>query len=209
MPLFCVILQNLVVSGAHCIKLIDKAITMDNLRLLCLVVDVCRGTARRPRYKYCITARWKFCNRFINSRLNAQYLHNLLHNVGSLFLVFWSTCDIVVKSSRSLSNLLMSSCLFSISTFNYMLKLSCFHPDSRNIPICYANLCKLPLQKWARTHVATIFTPNSTPRCGSTGKCIEKEEGKKGKEYIEKRREDRVEMGEKDGKVKKGEVLRK
>jgi len=31
----------------------DKAITaMDNLRLLCLVVNVCRGTARRPRYKF-------------------------------------------------------------------------------------------------------------------------------------------------------------
>ena len=29
---------------------------------------------RRPRYKYSITARWKFCSRFINSRLNAQYL---------------------------------------------------------------------------------------------------------------------------------------
>jgi len=29
-----------------------KAITMDNLRLLCLVVNVCRGTARRPWYKY-------------------------------------------------------------------------------------------------------------------------------------------------------------
>ena len=25
---------------------------MDNLRLLCLVVNVCRGTARRPRYKF-------------------------------------------------------------------------------------------------------------------------------------------------------------
>jgi len=35
---------------------VDKAITMDNLRLLCLVVNVCRGTARRPRYKYSITA---------------------------------------------------------------------------------------------------------------------------------------------------------
>ena len=31
---------------------VDKAITMDNLRLLCLVVNVCRGTARRPRYKF-------------------------------------------------------------------------------------------------------------------------------------------------------------
>jgi len=52
----------------------DKAITMDNLRLLCLVVYVCKETARRPRYKYSITAGWKFFSRFINSRLNAQHL---------------------------------------------------------------------------------------------------------------------------------------
>jgi len=45
-------LTNLVVSGAHCLKLVDKAITMDNLLLLCLVVNVFRGTARRPRYKF-------------------------------------------------------------------------------------------------------------------------------------------------------------
>ena len=30
---------------AHCIKLVDKAITINNWRLLCLVVNVCRGTA--------------------------------------------------------------------------------------------------------------------------------------------------------------------
>jgi len=59
---------------AHWVKVVDKAITMDNLWLRCLVVNVCRGTARRPRDKYTITARWKFCSRFINSRLNAQYL---------------------------------------------------------------------------------------------------------------------------------------
>ena len=73
-PIFCVILPNLVVSGAHCVKLVDKAITMDTLRLLCLVVKVCGGTARLPWYKYSITARWKLCSRFINSRLNEQYL---------------------------------------------------------------------------------------------------------------------------------------
>jgi len=28
------------------INVVDKTITMDNLRLLCLVVNVCRGTAR-------------------------------------------------------------------------------------------------------------------------------------------------------------------
>jgi len=38
-------------TEAHCVKVVDKAITMDNLRLLCLVIYVCRGTARRPRYK--------------------------------------------------------------------------------------------------------------------------------------------------------------
>jgi len=63
---------------------------MDNLRLLCLVVNVCRGTARRPRYKYSITAR--FCSRFINSRFNAQYLPSYrlicLNEVSSLFWYF-------------------------------------------------------------------------------------------------------------------------
>ena len=34
MVLFCVILPNLVVSGAHCLKVVNEAITMDNLRLL-------------------------------------------------------------------------------------------------------------------------------------------------------------------------------
>jgi len=52
MALFCVILPNLVVSGAHCVKVVDKAITIHNLRLLCLVVNICRGTARRQRYKF-------------------------------------------------------------------------------------------------------------------------------------------------------------
>jgi len=33
-PLFYVILPNLVVSKTHCVKVVDKAITMDNLRLL-------------------------------------------------------------------------------------------------------------------------------------------------------------------------------
>ena len=45
-PYFALFLPNLVVSGAHCIKVVDTAITMDNLRLLCLVVNICRGTAR-------------------------------------------------------------------------------------------------------------------------------------------------------------------
>ena len=38
-----VILPNLVVSGAHWVKVVDKAVTIDNLRLLCLVVNACRG----------------------------------------------------------------------------------------------------------------------------------------------------------------------
>jgi len=74
---FCVILLNLVVSGAHCVKVIDIAITMDNLRLLCLVVNARTGTARCPRYKYSITARCQFRSRFINSRLNAQHGRDL------------------------------------------------------------------------------------------------------------------------------------
>jgi len=55
---------------------VGKSLTMDSLRLLYLVVYVCRWTARRPQYKYSITARWKFGSRFTNSRLNAQYLHS-------------------------------------------------------------------------------------------------------------------------------------
>jgi len=51
--------------GACCVKVVDKAITMDNLRLLCVVINFYKGTARRSRYKYSITARWKFCSRFI------------------------------------------------------------------------------------------------------------------------------------------------
>ena len=48
MALFCVILPNLVVSAAHCVNVVDKAIrpiTMDNLRLLCLVVHLQRDRA--------------------------------------------------------------------------------------------------------------------------------------------------------------------
>ena len=52
-PYFAPFLPNLVMSSAaYCVKVVDKAITMDNLRLLCLVVNVCRGTARRPWYKF-------------------------------------------------------------------------------------------------------------------------------------------------------------
>jgi len=48
--------------------------------------------ATRPQYKYSITARWKLCNRFINSILNAQYLpiYRLIcqNEVASLFRYF-------------------------------------------------------------------------------------------------------------------------
>jgi len=46
---------------AHCVKVVDKAIIMDNLLLICPVVNV-------------FNCNWKFCSRFINSRLNGQYL---------------------------------------------------------------------------------------------------------------------------------------
>jgi len=51
-PYFALFLLNSVIPEAYCVKVADKAITMDNLRLLCLVVNVCRGTVRRPRYKF-------------------------------------------------------------------------------------------------------------------------------------------------------------
>jgi len=82
---------NLVGYEAHCVKVVDKAITMDYLRLL------------RPRYKYSITTRCKLCGRFIHSRLDAQYLSNcgqwsnLLKEIGSLFGILKYVCDIVVK----------------------------------------------------------------------------------------------------------------
>ena len=63
---FALFLPNLVISGAYCVNVVAKAITVDNLRLLCLVVNLCRETVWRPRYKY--------SSRFISSRLDAQYL---------------------------------------------------------------------------------------------------------------------------------------
>ena len=51
-PYFALFLLNLVISRAYCVQVVDKAITVDNLRLLRLVVNVCRGTARRPGYKF-------------------------------------------------------------------------------------------------------------------------------------------------------------
>jgi len=50
-PYFVLFLPNFVISGAYCVNVVDKAITMDNYDY-CLVVNVCRGTARRPRYKF-------------------------------------------------------------------------------------------------------------------------------------------------------------
>ena len=77
----------------HCVKVVDKAITMDNLRLQCLVVNACRGTARHSRYKYSITGRWKFCSRLINSRLNSQYLPSYRLDKKS-----YMSCRLVPKS---------------------------------------------------------------------------------------------------------------
>ena len=51
-PYFALFLPSLVISGARCVKVVDKAITIDNLRLLCLVVNICRGTARCSWYKF-------------------------------------------------------------------------------------------------------------------------------------------------------------
>jgi len=59
MALFCVIFTEFGSFRGALRKVVDKAITMDNLRLLCLVVNFCRETARRPRFKYSITARWE------------------------------------------------------------------------------------------------------------------------------------------------------
>ena len=39
-PYFEFFLPNLAILGANCVKVVDKAITMDNLRLLCLVANV-------------------------------------------------------------------------------------------------------------------------------------------------------------------------
>ena len=44
-PLFCVILPNFAVYGARCVKVLDKAITMDNLQLL----SSKKTTAEGPR----------------------------------------------------------------------------------------------------------------------------------------------------------------
>ena len=51
-PYFASFLRNLVILGAYRVKVVDRAITMDHLSLLCLVVNVCRETARRQRYKF-------------------------------------------------------------------------------------------------------------------------------------------------------------
>ena len=58
------------------------------------MVYVCRGTARRPRYNNSITTRWKFCSRFINTGLNAQYLPSY-HLDRKLYMSF----RLVPKSS--------------------------------------------------------------------------------------------------------------
>jgi len=37
MAIFALFLPNAVISRAYCVKVVDKAVTMDNLRLLCLL----------------------------------------------------------------------------------------------------------------------------------------------------------------------------
>ena len=59
MALILRFIPNLVVSGAHCVKLVDKAITMNNLRLLSC------------------SNRLQISIRFINLKLNVQYLAHL------------------------------------------------------------------------------------------------------------------------------------
>ena len=44
-PHFALFLPNLVISGAYCVKVVDKAITMDNLRLLSSGIRLQRGRA--------------------------------------------------------------------------------------------------------------------------------------------------------------------
>ena len=41
-PYFELCLPNLVVFGSYCVKVVHKAITVDNLRLVRLIVNVCR-----------------------------------------------------------------------------------------------------------------------------------------------------------------------
>ena len=58
-PYFALFLPNLLVSGAHCLKVVNKAITMGNLQLLSTSKRLQRHRATPP---VCyITARWKFC----------------------------------------------------------------------------------------------------------------------------------------------------
>jgi len=84
----------------HCLKVVDKAITMVNLWLLCPVVNVCRGTARRPRYKYSITARWKFYSEFINWRLNAKYLPSYRLICQEKWVLFFWYFEVRVRYRR-------------------------------------------------------------------------------------------------------------
>jgi len=58
-PYFALFIPNLLISGAYCVKVVDRAITIDNLRILCLVVNVCRGTARRPISKFLADYKFK------------------------------------------------------------------------------------------------------------------------------------------------------
>jgi len=65
-----VILPTLVVSWAHCVKVVDKAITMGNLRSLSTSKRLQCATPTAYIFYDCKVD----CSIFINSKLNAQYL---------------------------------------------------------------------------------------------------------------------------------------
>ena len=65
---FALFLPNLVISGAYCVKVVDKAVTMDSLRRT-ITMSSSKGLQRDRA-----TTTVYIPSRFINSRLNAQYL---------------------------------------------------------------------------------------------------------------------------------------
>jgi len=151
---------------------------MDNYDY-CLVVNVCRGTARRPRYKYSrpITSRWKFCSRLINSRLNVQYL--FVKRSRFSFSVFKVLCDIVKKFTFAISSpdefllIFLEACLRfrlvmphnfggCIFTARRCICGICCHRVSVCLPVCLSQLL-------SSTKMAKLRITQTTP-CGSPGR---------------------------------------
>ena len=64
-PYFALFLPNLIISGAYCVQVVDKAISINNIRLLSSSKRLQRDRA---------TPTIQIPSRLINSRLNAQYL---------------------------------------------------------------------------------------------------------------------------------------